>query len=101
MDWTKVARARLVAAVYVVGFLAWLLGVVWILYNQVAGGSAAAMTVGIVLFAIGQAAISTVAFALRKEFPGTTPRQTSFSRAWQHFSLGLEVPAALRLLLNR
>jgi glycerol-3-phosphate acyltransferase PlsY len=100
MDWTKEASPRLLATAYVVGFVAWLIGVLWILYNQFTGGSAAAMIVGIILFAIGQALISIVAFTLRHNFQ-TASSTSSFSQAWQRLSTGLELAPALRLLLNR
>jgi glycerol-3-phosphate acyltransferase PlsY len=100
MDWTKEANARLLATAYVLGFVAWLIGVLWILYNQFTGGSAAAMIVGIILFAIGQALISVVAFTLRHNFQ-TAASTSSFSQAWQRLSMGLELPPAFRLVLNR
>ncbi|HEY0471045.1 MAG TPA: hypothetical protein VGD34_05250 [Kribbella sp.] len=103
MDWSKEPRARLLAAAYVAGFVLWLAGVLWILYNQATGGSAALMTVGIVLFALGQLVITTLAFILRARFPGKlgTNSPDGFQRAWQRLSAGLELPPALRLLLNR
>ncbi|TDU88651.1 hypothetical protein EV138_2197 [Kribbella voronezhensis] len=97
MDWTKEARGRLLATAYVVGFVTWLIGVLWILYNQFTDGSTARMTVGFVLFAIGQALIVAVAFVFRRQFPVKSP----FKLAWNHLALGLELPAAVRLLLAR
>jgi apolipoprotein N-acyltransferase len=100
MDWAKEANARPLATAYLVGFLAWLIGVVWILSNQATGGAVAGMVVGIILFAIGQALISVVAFTLRKNFQ-TSKTASSFSQAWQRLSVGLEIPPALRLLFAR
>jgi hypothetical protein len=100
MDWTKETHGRLLATAYIVGFVAWLIGVVWILYNQFTGGSAAQMTVGIVFFAIGQVLLMIVALTLRKRFQ-TSRAPSSFSQAWQRLTLGLELPPAVRLLLNR
>ncbi|MFF1818418.1 hypothetical protein ACFVWG_14045 [Kribbella sp. NPDC058245] len=100
MDWTRQANARLIAVGYTVGFLAWLIAVVWILYGQFTGASAGQMVVGIVFFAIGQALMIVVAFSLRKNFP-TSRAPSSFSQAWQRLSLGLELPPAVRLLLGR
>jgi glycerol-3-phosphate acyltransferase PlsY len=100
MDWTKETHARSLATAYVVGFVGWLIGVLWILYNQFTGGSAAAMIVGIVLFAIGQALISVVAFTLRTNFQ-TSTKASSFKLAWQHLAMGLELPTAGRFLLSR
>jgi apolipoprotein N-acyltransferase len=100
MDWTKEANARLLATAYVVGFVAWLIGVLWILYTQFTDGSVTQTIVAIILFAIGQALISVVAFTLRHNFQ-TASSASSFSQAWQRLSIGLEVPNALRLLLTR
>jgi len=100
MDWTREAHARLIAAAYTVAFVAWLIGVVWILYGQFSAGSVGQMVIGIVLFAIGQALMISVAFRLRKNFP-TSRAASSFSQAWQRLSLGLELPTAVRLLLGR
>ncbi|GAA1660353.1 hypothetical protein GCM10009744_62440 [Kribbella alba] len=103
MDWSEAPRSRLLAAAYLAGFALWLAGVLWILYNEATGGSAARMTVGIVLFALGQLIITILAFALRARFPGKlgTNSPDGFSRAWQRLSAGLELPPALRLLLSR
>ncbi|WP_185449862.1 hypothetical protein [Kribbella qitaiheensis] len=100
MDWTKETNARLLATAYVVGFVAWLIGVVWILYNQFTAGSVPQLTVGIVFFAIGQVLIMIAALAVRDQFQ-TSRTASSFSQAWQRLSLGLELPTAVRLLLNR
>ena len=100
MDWTKETHGRLLATAYIVGFVAWLIGVVWILYNQFTGGSGPQMTVGIVFFAIGQVLLMIVAFTLRKRFQ-TSRTASSWQQAWRRLTLGLELPRALRLLLNR
>ncbi|MFK4088650.1 hypothetical protein ACI2LF_31340 [Kribbella sp. NPDC020789] len=100
MDWTRQAHARLIAAAYSVAFLGWLIAVVWILYGQFTGASAGTMVVSIVIFAISQALMITVAFSLRKSFP-TSRAPSSFSQAWQRLSLGLELPAAIKLLAGR
>lgn len=101
MDWSTEPKARLLVAAYVVGFVLWLAGVIWILYNQATGGSAAAVTVGIVLFAVGQAVITSLAFRLRTHFPAPNQTQGNFQRAWNHLALGLALPSAVRVLLNR
>lgn len=101
MDWSTEPKARLLATAYVVGFVLWLAGVIWILYNQATNGSAAVMTVGLVLFAVGQAIITFLAFRLRTHFPAPNRRQSNFQRAWSHLFLGLALPSAVRLLLNR
>jgi hypothetical protein len=100
MDWARETHARLIAAAYTVGFGAWLIGVLVILYCQFSNGSIGLMVVGIVFFAIGQGLVSIVAFRLRKNFP-TSRATSSFSQAWQRLSLGLELPPAVRLLLGR
>ena len=100
MDWARVPNARVLAAAYAVGFVAWLIGVVLILFGQFAGGAIAGTVVGIALFAVGQALISIVAFSLRKNFQ-TSTATSSFSQAWQRLSMGLELSPAVRLLLGR
>ncbi|WP_344156840.1 hypothetical protein [Kribbella yunnanensis] len=95
MDWARVANGRLLAAAYVVGFVAWLVGVVLILVGQFTGGSIVGTVVGIGFFAVGQALISVVAFAVRGSF------QSSFSQAWQRLSMGLELSSAARALAVR
>jgi hypothetical protein len=101
MDWSTEPKARVLGAAYVVGFVLWLVGVIVVLYNQVTGGSAAAMTVGVVLFAAGQAIIIALAFRLRRQFPSPNQPKNNFQRAWNHLALGLALPSAVRLLLNR
>ncbi|GAB3934890.1 hypothetical protein GCM10029976_044480 [Kribbella albertanoniae] len=100
MDWSKEKNARLLAAAYTVGFVAWLIGLLMILYGQFAGGSIAGTVVGSVLFLVGQALLSTVAFTLRRNFQ-TSTSMSSFSQAWQRLALGLELSPAVRLLLKR
>lgn len=101
MDWSKEPKARLLVPAYVAGFLLWLAGVSLIIYNQATGGSGAAMTVGVVLFAVGQVVITSLAFRLRTHFPAPNQAQGDFRRAWNHLALGLALPSAVRLLLNR
>ena len=101
MDWSIEPKARLLGAAYVVAFLLWLVGVIVVLYNQITGGSGAAMTVGVVLFALGQAVIIALAFRLRRQFPAPKRPQDNFQRAWNHLAFGLALPSAVRLLLNR
>ena len=98
MDWTKLPKPRLLAAAYVLAFLSWLVGVVVIIYSQATGAEGTQMTVGIVLFAIGQAIITALAFALRT--PTTNPRD-AIPRAWNRLNLGLELPTALHLIRTR
>ncbi len=100
MDWSKEKNARLLAAAYTVGFVAWLIGVLLILFGQFTGGSIAGTIVGIVLFAVGQGLISVVAFRVRRNFQ-TSTATSSFSQAWQRLSMGLELSPAVRLLLKR
>ncbi|WP_433016703.1 hypothetical protein [Kribbella sp. CA-294648] len=101
MDWSREPKARVLGAAYVVGFLLWLVGVIVVLYNQLTGGSGAAMTVGVVLFAVGQAVITTLAFRLRRHFPAPNRPKDNFQRAWNYLALGRALPSAVRLLLNR
>jgi hypothetical protein len=100
MDWTKEANARLLATAYIVGFVAWLIGVLCILYNQFTAGAVAGMIVGAILFVIGQVLICVVAFTLRSNFQ-TSASTSSFSQAWQRLSVGLELPPAVRVLRTR
>ncbi|WP_405055867.1 hypothetical protein OG474_24355 [Kribbella sp. NBC_01505] len=100
MEWDRETHGRLLAVAYAVGFGAWLVGVLWILYSQFAAGSVGQMVVGIVLFAIGQGLITIVAFTLRRNFQ-TSRAASSFSQAWQRLSMGLELGPAVRLLLGR
>lgn len=100
MDWAREAHARLLAAAYIVGFVAWLIGVLLILFGQFAGGSIAGTVVGVVLFAVGQVLISIVAFRIRKNFQ-TSTATSSFSQAWQRLTPGLELAPAVRLLAGR
>ncbi|GAA1557427.1 hypothetical protein GCM10009789_08500 [Kribbella sancticallisti] len=95
MTWTEHPKARALAAAYVLGFLAWLVGVLWILSLQFTGGTGPQFVGGIILFAVGQALITAIAFTLRARF------RDSFSQAWHHLSLGLGLPAAVKLLLAR
>jgi hypothetical protein len=88
MDWTKLPKPRLLAAAYVLALPSWLVGVVVIIYSQATGAEGA-------LFAIGQAIITPLAFALRT--PATNPRD-AFPRAWNRLNLGLELPTALHLI---
>ncbi|WP_020392491.1 hypothetical protein [Kribbella catacumbae] len=101
MDWSTEPKARLLVTAYVVGFLLWLAGLIVVLYNQATSGSGASMTVGVVLFAVGQAVITSLAFRLRTHFPAPNQTQGNFQRAWNHLALGLALPSAVRLLLNR
>ena len=41
MDWTRETNARLLATAYVVGFVVWLIGVLWLLYCEAKGSSVA------------------------------------------------------------
>ena len=82
------------------GFVVWLIGVLCILYNQFTAGSVAGMVVGGSLFVVGQVLICVVAFILRRNFP-ISARASSFSQAYQRFSIGLELPRAVRLLRTR
>ena len=100
MDWAKVPNARVLAAAYAVGFVAWLIGVVLLMFGQVAWGAIAGTLVGAGLFLIGQVLISVVAFTVRKNFQ-TSTATSSFSQAWQRLSMGLELAPAVRLLLGR
>jgi hypothetical protein len=94
MDWTKLPKPRLLAAAYILAFLSWVVGVVLVIYSQATGSEGTQLTIGIVLFAIGQAIITALAFALRTP----TANRDAFSRAWNRLNLGLELPAALHLI---
>ena len=100
MDWTTEANARLLAAAYIVGFVAWLIGVLCILYNQFTAGAVVGMVVGGSLFVVGQVLVCIVSFALRSNFP-TAAKVSSFSQAYHRFSVGLELPRAVRLVRTR
>ncbi|TDD52304.1 hypothetical protein E1263_29290 [Kribbella antibiotica] len=100
MDWAREKNARLLATAYAVGFAAWLVGVILILWGQFTDGSITQIVVGSILFAIGQALITIVAFSLRKNF-ATSRAASSFQQAWQRLSLGLELPSAVRALAVR
>ena len=95
MDWTKLPKPRLIAVAYVLAFLSNLGGVAVIIYSQATGAEGTQMTIGIVLFAIGQAIMTVLAFALRT--PTTNPRD-AFPRAWNRLNLGLELPTAVNLI---
>lgn len=96
MDWTG---RRPQAGIYLALLVANWAGVVLVLISQT--GAASTAVAGIVLFAVGQAGIYTLAFALRR-LPVPAGRfdakASNFSRAWHRLTLGLEVPAALRAL---
>ncbi|WP_433161418.1 hypothetical protein [Kribbella sp. CA-247076] len=99
MDWTG---RRTYAGAYLALLVANWAGVVLVLIGQVTGAPATAIA-GIVLFAIGQAGINGLAFALRRApVPAVRfdPKASNFSRAWHRLTLGLEVPGALRALTD-
>jgi hypothetical protein len=76
------------------------IGLLWTLVNQATGGSGARMTVGIVLFLVGQAGIYALAHGLRAGVPNQTGTRngSTVQRAWQRLASGLELPNAYRRL---
>ncbi len=95
MDWTG---RRTPAAAYLALFVANWAGVVLALIGQLTGADSTVIA-GIVLFAIGQAGINALAFALRRlpvETGRLDARASNVSRTWHRLTVGLEVPAALR-----
>ena len=99
MDWTG---RRTSAGAYIALFVANWVGVLLVLTGQLTG-AASTMIPGIALFAIGQAGINALAFALRR-LPVPAGRfnakASNFSRAWHRLTLGLELGSAWRGLMN-
>jgi hypothetical protein len=99
MDWTG---RRTPAGAYIALFVANWVGVLLVLIGQLTDAGSTVIA-GIVLFAIGQAGINALAFALRR-LPVPAGRfdvkASNFSRAWHRLTLGLELGGAWRALRN-
>ena len=98
MNWPTEQRGRRLARLYLVAFMATLIGVVRTLYNQTTSRDGTPAFIGAGLFIVGQLLLIALALKLRAslpEKPGEGPSR--FHLAWQRLALGRELPTALRL----
>jgi hypothetical protein len=104
MDWLGTPNSRTLAGLYLVAFLATLIGLVLTLINQWTEGEGSRVAVGATLFVGGALGITALAFGLRNRVPAPTSRfaanTTNYQRAWQRLALGRELPAAWRALMR-
>jgi hypothetical protein len=96
MNWPEGSKGRTLAGIYLIAFVAMVIGLVWTLCNQATGGGGAQLAIGVVLFVVAQVTITAMAFGLRNSLPGKT--DLGYQRAWQRLTLGRELATAARLL---
>jgi hypothetical protein len=96
MNWPEGTKGRTLAGIYLIAFVAMVIGLVWTLYNQATGGDGAQLAVGAALFVVAQVTITAMAFGLRNALPGKP--DLGYQRVWQRLSLGRELATAARLL---
>jgi hypothetical protein len=98
MNWPTEHQGRRLARLYLVAFMAMLIGVVWTLYNQATSRDGTPAFIGAGLFVVGQLALFALALKLQAGLPGKPGRGPSrYQLAWQRLTLGRELPTALRL----
>ncbi|TCO48270.1 hypothetical protein EV646_10487 [Kribbella antiqua] len=95
MDWSAGRNGRVLAGVYLAGFTASLIGLVWTLVNQLTGGGGSQEVVGGVLFVGGQLVIYGLVRGLMQ--PGG---RRDAGRLWNRLVLGRELVGAWRALRN-
>jgi hypothetical protein len=98
MNWPTEQQGRRLARLYLVAFMATLIGVVWTLYNQATSSDGTQIFIGAGLFVAGQLALIALALKLRGSLPEKPGRGPSgYQLAWQRLALGRELPTAVRL----
>jgi hypothetical protein len=98
MNWPTEQQGRSLARLYLVAFMAMLIGVVWTLYNQATSRAGTPVIIGAGLFVVGHLGPCALALKLRAGLPGKPGGGPSrYQLAWQRLTLGREPPTALRL----
>lgn len=96
IEWPRDRKGRALARAYLPTFAAMVIGVLWVVLNQITGGGGPQAGLGIAVFLASQAALFTIAFGLRNNVRGAPAN--GYPLTWRRLSLGLELPAALQLL---
>jgi hypothetical protein len=98
MNWPTEQQGRRLARLYLVAFMAMLIGVVWTLCNQATSRDGTPVFIGAGLFIVGQLALIALALKLQTGLPEKPGRGPSrYQLAWQRLTLGSELPMALSL----
>ncbi|MGH3465391.1 MAG: hypothetical protein ACRDP9_28310 [Kribbellaceae bacterium] len=97
IEWPRDRKGRALARAYLPTFAAMVIGVLWVVLNQITGGGGSQAGLGIAVFLASQAALFTIAFGLRDNVRGA-PAANGYPLAWHRLSLGLELLAAMKLL---
>jgi predicted membrane chloride channel (bestrophin family) len=105
MNWGGIPGPRVVAGVYLLAFVALVVGVVLLLVTQLTGSIDSLLRgAAVVLFGVGVLGISTLAFWLGGRLPRPMSRFWEKRSGWQwvhhRLSLGLEIRSAWRVLVK-
>jgi protein-S-isoprenylcysteine O-methyltransferase Ste14 len=99
MTWPEGVWGRALAAVYLVAFVAMVVGLVQVLGSQLTGHDLLTW-LGVVLFVAGQLAITGLARLLSNAVPASSTGQRRDPRgvAWNRLTLGRELAGAWRVV---